>query len=80
MDPVTGPVPGFRLRPEFQYLISDLPTDGRTNFTDPIGRPPSYCLPSYYLGIAHPAWGPASYICHDQKRFPGRFDASRGFQ
>ena len=80
MEPVDGPVPGFRLLPKYRYLISKLPADGRTNFTDPIGRPTNYCLATYYLGIMHPEWGPAADICHEQKRFPGRYDASRGFQ
>ena len=54
MEPVVGgPYPGFRIRRQYQRLISKNPANSGSLYKDPNGRPSGMVLASLYLGPGH---------------------------
>ena len=79
MEEVTHPIPGFRLRSEYQLLLADEPTKPGRSTIDFLGRPVIPILSSLYLGTEHPDWHKAYDYSENLKQFPGQF-TSRGYQ
>ena len=79
MEPASTSFPGYRLRPEYHYLISDQPADAGRIVTDYLGRPSSYALATFYLGHQHPEFSTATHYNQDQKCYPGQFFPARGY-
>ena len=79
MDAVPGSFPGYRLKPQYQYLISNQPSGAGRIVTDDLGRPSSYKLATFYLGNDHPEFSEAAHYSRDQKCYPGQYFPARGY-
>ena len=79
MEYVSTPFPGYRLLPQYQYLISAEPSGAGRIVTDHMGRPSNYILGAFYLGSQHPTFSDACAHNTQHNKYPGKFSPAQGY-
>ena len=72
MDYVSEPYPGYRLKPEFNKIISQNPIGGGRILKDPNGRPSGNILAAFYLGCG-PHFMAAVDSAISKNQYPGKY-------